>query len=318
MLNLSKFIDENLANIPNFSTRSRYSFNASDAGKSMRDLYWKFKGEPETNPTDSLGFKRMDFGSSLEGTIVGWIRGLAYKGIAIIKQQARVGGTNPNWAGFVDLITLEQVEGGKFEVVVTEIKTKYGYGATLLTQELNPSEDYLLQLGLYLKDFWDKKQKLYRGRLFYMIIPESEQKTKLGAFVEFYCRYEPETGDLVCYQAMGSDCLDLRGFKEIRVSVTKLLDKWCILNEYLLKDELPPVDYVYKHKLTPEFLASRSDTDIKLAAQGYKILGDWQISYSPYKKKHLELQGSSEGYSPDETELLVQEYKRRKPKQRTF
>ncbi len=318
MLNLSRYIDDNIGNLPNYDTRSRITMNASDCGKSLRDIYWKIKGEPETNPTDKIGRKRMDFGSTLENTIVDWIKKLSYKGCQVIKQQARVGGCNPDWAGFVDLVTLEPGGEGKYETVITEIKTKWGWGAKFLLQDLDPSEDYLLQLGLYLKDYWDKKKKLYKGRLFYMLIPDQDQKTLLGAFVEFYCRFAPETGAVVCYGVEASPGLELPKFQEKRVSVVKQLDKFSSLYEYVVKDELPPLDYRYKYELTQEFLESKSDTDIKLAAQGYKILGDWQISYSQYKDKHLQLQNTDATYTPQEIELLVKEYIRRHPKQRTF
>lgn len=320
MLKLSHYIDNNLQNLPKFDVRSKITLNASESGKSWRDIYWKVKGEPETNPTDTIGFKRMALGTAAEGLIIQWLRDMSYKGVNVLKTQARLGGSNPEWAGFSDIITMEpNPVDNKYHCVVNEIKLRFGYGATKLLEELDPSTDYMLQLGLYLKDLYDKKGKVYPGRLFYMLIPEQDQKTLLGAFLEFWARYEPETGDVVFYDCYASPGVVLQTkFQEKRVSVKKLLDKWKVLYECLIKDELPPQDYMYKYPLTPEFLAACSDKDIKSAAQGYKILGDWQISYSNYKKKHLELQGTGEGYTPDETELLVREYKRRKPKQRSF
>lgn len=314
MINLGQFIHEKLLKIPSFRLRSKLTFYASDAGKCTRDLYWEKIGEPRTNPTDVVGQMRLDFGTGIEKVIVEqWLQKMHVFGVHLVATQVAVGGTDPDWNGYIDAIVGERDANGNIHTFLVEIKTKWGKGASWIMQDRKPSEDYLAQLGLYLKDFYDKGKPKEGCILYYLI---SDNPDVNGQLMQFNCRYLPETEEIQCYQLCTS--YGLIESNNIRVSIRKVLDKFNRVIDYVARGEVPPPDFVYKRALTDEMLTKLSDYEILAAVNGQKIIGDWQVTYSPFKNKIFETDGISPSYTTDEIAKLQAEYRRRHPRTKKF
>lgn len=288
--------------------RDRRGFYASGVLSCLRDQYWEMKGEPITDKPDFQGSLNMMVGKWIED---GFTRDILqhgdFFGLHVAGTQVPVGGSNPNWDGYLDALLCERVDGKIKKPVVLELKTSHGFGADKLF--MNPTESlrdsYVFQIGLYLKDLTEKNVTS-EGILLYLTLSDAH----FGDFVAYSCRYEAATKEVVVYKV---ELLDGRSLPmNLRYNLeTQGLARWLKLQEHLDKNEVPPPDYVYKRELTPEFLASCSDNDLKKAINGEKILGDWQPRYSRFFQKILETDKLVREYTAKEIELLRNEYNSR-------
>ena len=104
--------------------RDRRAHYASGNLTCLRDQFWAWKKVPETNPTDFLGSMKMLVGNAVEtGIVTSILSKLHFVGWHIIGTQVPVGGSNPNWDGYLDLLMAKKTETG-WEKFVVEIKTK--------------------------------------------------------------------------------------------------------------------------------------------------------------------------------------------------
>lgn len=292
--------------------RDRRGYYASSLGKDMRDLYWEATGEPETNPTDLVGSLRMNCGTWIEKGIVNDVlTKLHLFGMHLLSnpnKQTPIGGSDPGIDGYLDGLLVER-KGDEFSKKpwALEIKTKYGYGATLFKQSYEVSEDYCFQLGYYLREL-HRKGVTNRGLFLFVLIGDNT----LGEIVEILAKYEAETDEVVLWEANHIDGTSVALNQRVRLQPA--LDRLKALDGYVARRELPPVDKQHKYPLTAELLSEASDTVIRAMVKGEKVLGDWQIAYSRFKQKHLELQGA--GYTAEEMQQIHAEYSRRFPKGR--
>lgn len=290
--------------------RDRRSFYASSALGCSRDQYWEAIGEPQTNHADQLGKIKMMLGSAVEAAIAKeFINDLHWYGIHVLGQQVPVGGSKPNWDGYLDFYVTQKVEG-KWKKYVIEFKTKSGYGADLLKQSFEPSMEYLAQLGLYLKDL-DEKGETNEGMLVYALLSDRG----FGELLQIDCRYEKETKEIVAFRGSCSDgtVRDL----DIRLNIQKVLDNWTHIDKCIEKREVPKPDYQYKYTLTEELLSKQSDATILKMLKGQKVIGDWQVIYSRYFDKQLEVDGIERGYTEQEIAFIRSYYKTRHPKSKS-
>jgi hypothetical protein len=288
--------------------RDRRAHYASGNLSCLRDQYWSWKKEPETNPTDFKGAMKMLVGSAVEEGLVKVILSkLGPLGYHLRGTQIAVGGSNPDWDGYLDGLVAKQNQDGVWEQFVVEIKTKSGYGADLFARQPEPSLEYMTQLGLYLKDLHEKKVT-NKGIFLYMLMSDNT----FGDLVIVNVEYDPKTN-----RAFTTGYIDSNGNSghvPVEVDLTAALERWKKLNEFLAKNEVPAGEYQYKYPLTLESVRDIADAKLKKIIDGAIVFGDWQPLYSRYKNKQLEVDGLTPERTPDELKVAVSEYRRRHPR----
>jgi len=308
MIDLVNLLKQKIPQLPNFNVKQKVQFWATDGGKDPRDLYWKITNEPETDPTDFVGLSRFLFGDAIEKAVRDqWITSLGPYGVYLLSSQASVG--TELWSGKPDQIIGYKKADGSIAPMVLEFKTKWGKGSQTLMGMLEPSEDYLIQIGLYLKDYFRAKIPMEGVLVYYLI---SDNAAVMGIMLQFCCRYDLATDSVVCYKVIGTNGLDRN--LDIKVSIGAVEKRLEILKIDIGNNVFPKQTFIYKYPLTQELLDKTNDNQLLSAINGDKVLGDWQIAYSKYKQKHLKLQGSKEGYSQEEIRMLQMAYTKRHPK----
>jgi len=295
--------------------RDRRGFYASSSLDCLRDSFWKWKGEPITNPDDTQSIMRMSIGKWIEeGLKRDVFMQLHREGEHFLGDEVAVGGSSPDWNGYLDVLMASRsdTEGEQAKRYVVEIKTAQGIGADILARELKPKEGYCIQIGLYLKDLHEKGVTK-DGCLYYVLLSNNYY----GSFLSFNCRYLPETCEVEVYEVNTSWGVSKK--LSVRHNLQKkALDRWNKLLTYIEKDETPPPDYEYKYDVKGEKVNAVSDYQLEKAIKGEKILGDWQVAYSRYKNKQLEIDGITPGYTEEEISYLKELYKKRHPRSKKF
>lgn len=308
MKNLLKLIEKHSQQDRRTRYRDRRGHYASSALQDMRDQYWAMTGEPETDPTDFWGKIKMLVGSAVEAELVKqYFSDLHWYGVHLLGTQVPVGGSNPAWDGALDVLLRYKAEDGKYKNYVVEIKTKSGYGATLMLENPEASPEYLAQIGLYLKDL-NKKGITNEGCLFYVLLSDAS----FGRLLAIHCRYDAASDEVIAYQAehMGGETREI----DQRLKIGDIEARWQNLEKHIAEKKVPKSDYQYKYPLTQEMLQTMSDDKIRKAIRGEVVIGDWQPRYSRYLSKALEYDKVKRGYSDSELKLLRDEYLKRHPK----
>lgn len=287
--------------------RDRRAHYASSALSCLRDLYWELTGVPITNPPDFKQSITMSIGKWIEEGMLKDVLGkLHFFGVHLAGDQIPVGGSNPGWDGYLDALVCER-DGDRFKTpVVIEIKTAHGYGADLLLRTLEVKDGYLAQVGLYLKDLHEKGITK-EGVLLYVLLSDKN----FGEVVAVRVRYDATTNTAIAYEGQRLD-----GSVQVldqRLALSPILARLERLNKAVEEKKEPAPDYKYKRELTPEFLASQTDNALKQAANGEKILGDWQPRYSRYFDRILQVDKETREYTEGELQLIRNEIARRKP-----
>jgi hypothetical protein len=287
--------------------RDRRAHYASGNLTCLRDQYWQWKKEPETNPTDFLGSMKMMVGNAVEdGIVKNLLSRLHFIGWHIIGTQVPVGGSNPNWDGYLDVLMAQKTEAG-WDKFVVEIKSKSGFGADLFWQKPEPSPEYMTQLGLYLRDLYTKGVT-DNGLFLYLLLSDSH----FGEFVSVYSQYDPKTDSVICTHAERSDGTSYS--LDTSLCLTGALERWRVLDKHLANNTVPAGEYQYKYPLTPETLREIPDAKLKKIAEGSIIFGDWQPMYSRFKNKQLELDNIVPERTEEERNLARAEYRKRHPR----
>lgn len=287
--------------------RDRRAHYASGNLACLRDQYWAWKKEPETNPTDFTGSMKMLVGNAIETGVVNAILAkLHFVGWHIIGTQVPVGGSNPNWDGYLDLLMGKKVEE-QWEKFVVEIKTKSGYGADLFWQKPEPSPEYMTQIGLYLRDLTNKGVTS-NGLFLYILLSDAN----FGQLVSIYCTYDQQSDTVTASHYERSD--GSNGALSISLNVAAALERWRVLDQHLASGTVPNGEYHYKYTLTQDLLREIPDTKLKKIAEGSLVFGDWQPVYSRYKDKQLQVDKIEPIRTEEEKALARAEYKRRHPR----
>lgn len=289
--------------------RDRRGHYASGNLACLRDQYWSWKGEPETNPTDLVGSMKMLVGNAVEkGVVDAIISNLHFSGYHLVGTQVPVGGSNPDWNGYLDALMARKNEDGTWDRFVIEIKTKSGYGAQLFSQNPTPSPEYMTQLGLYLKDL-SEKGITNRGCFLYILMSDRN----FGEIITVDCVYEDKSGFITATSFESST--GRSGNLSVKLDVSKALERWTGLNENIRANYPPPKgEYKYKYDLTPELLDNLTDTKLKKIIDGTAVVGDWQPLYSRYKNKQIEVDGISLERTATEIAKARNEYRKRHPR----
>ena len=287
--------------------RDRRAHYASGNLACLRDQFWAWKKVPETNPTDFLGNMKMLVGNAVEtGIVNSMLSKLHFVGWHIIGTQVPVGGSNPNWDGYLDLLMAKKTETG-WEKFVVEIKTKSGYGANMFFEKPEPSPEYMTQIGLYLRDL-SKKGVTNNGLFLYILLSDDN----FGELVSVYCSYNSETDTVTASHFERGN--GTNGQLNVSLNLTQALERWVLLDEHLRANTVPSGEYKYKYDLTPEFLREVPDAKLKRIVEGTLIMGDWQPVYSRYKDLQLEVDKIVPERTDEERALARAEYRRRHPR----
>jgi len=177
-------------------------------------------------------------------------------------------------SGYID--ALVELEG---KDTVVEIKTYYGdYQERDLTNG-KPRSSYLKQLAIYM-DALD----LQNGMLLY--VDRGRGKTFQFPLLRDGLKF---------------NCNDV----SFDLSDTYL--KWADLHQLCIEPGIePPSDYKYKTPFAEIDWKKLSNSDISKARNNHKVIGAWQVLYSPYKDLIIEREGTQLGYTPAELEIIKQ------------
>lgn len=256
--------------------KEKTRFHASDYNKAILDLYFKFKGIPETNPTTWNQVLRFGAGKGVE---IEALNILKQNGLVSNDYDQQVHGgfkmnrENIEISGYMDAI---HVNGCPIEI--KSINTKNSYDV-LRYKNNTPRDNYVGQLAIYM-DYLQKDL----GYLFVI---------SMDGLDTFWMECKKIGEGL--YQC-----------GTVTVDINKEYKKWAKLyHEYVLKDKEPPLNqYHYKYDIEKIDWDNTSNSDITKARNGHKVLGDWEILYSPYKDLIVEKQGQKLGYSLDELKRI--------------
>ena len=251
-------------------------YHASDYNKPILELYLRFKGVKETDPTQWYETLKWGAGKGVETAMLEILK--QNKLVAEDYNQEEHGGFKMERdgitiSGYMDAI---HIDGCPIEIKSINNKNQFDI---MNYENGEPRENYVGQLAIYM-DYLGKD----KGYLFVSSIDG------LNTFW-FEC-VKISDGVYRC--------------GKVTVDLNEQYRKWSELyHEYVLKDKEPsPWQYVYKRNIEEIDWKSVSAGDISKARNGKKVIGDWQISYSPYKKYIIEKQGTSEGYSLTELQRI--------------
>jgi hypothetical protein len=176
--------------------RDRRAHYASDALTCVRDQFWSLTGEPPTNKVDFLGLMKMAIGKAIETVLIAdWLKQGHHVGLHHIADQVQVGSSTPvKWDGSIDALVYDADDKKPYAV---EIKTKSGFGASMLKLSFDPGLGYLAQIGLYLKDLSEKKVTNKGCFIFVLLANDC-----FGDMIQIDCKYE--NGQVIAYQGTGS------------------------------------------------------------------------------------------------------------------
>lgn len=257
------------------TTKPKTAFWASDYGKALFDVWANFKQIPKTNPTMWFDTLKMAAGKGVE---MAMLKVLQESGIVAEDYSQETAGRidvereGVRITGYVDAITLD---GCPIEIKSINNANEYDIARY---ERREPKENYVGQLAIYL-DALDKE----KGYLFV---------SSVDGLHRFWF-----------------DCqkIGYRKYKcgEIIVDLDIQYKKWAeFYKTYVLGDQEFEPDYVYKYDIDKVDWKSLSAYAIGQARNNKKVIGDWQVSYSPWKNLIIEKQGTSLGYTDQELERI--------------
>ena len=273
---------------------SKNSFWATDSLRPINEIYWRWKGIPETNPIDDEKLSMFTVANLYEDDT---IYTLAEMGFCCLP-------TKDNKFALPIKRNQYYMEMQRFGVPITgnldgithdgypvEIKTHAGDGVDSKFERGDPPNDnYLHQLALYM-DFMDVDtgylvhRNRANGRIFFF------QQKRTGEY-----NYE------------------CNGYK---FDISELYRQWAELYfNYILKDVEPPLQYQYRPKITEDLLNQYTADKITLAIKGKRILSDhnWRPQYCNWKNLWIEREMQEKGvdnvndllsYSEDEVLAMM-------------
>ncbi len=256
--------------------REKKAFYASDVLKPVLDLYFSFKGVEPTNPMEWYSTLRFGAGNGVEASMLKILKDSGFVNedydqkvhgrIEIEREGIKIN-------GYIDAITKD---GLPIEIKSINNKNQFDIAKY---EDGKPRQNYVGQLAIYMDAL-----NVDSGYLFVASIDG------LNYFL-FECKKIGERK----YKC-----------KDTEVDLDIEYKKWSnLFKEYVEKDIVPPAtEYIYKHDVNKIDWSKVSKSAISKARNGHAVVGDFQIAYSPYKDKIIELQGSQLGYSEDEIKII--------------
>ena len=261
--------------------REKGAFYASDTGKPLLDMYFAFKGVEPSNPPAWYDSLKWGAGNGVEKAIVDIFKS---NGIVPEDYDQKVHGRidiereGVTIHGYIDA---KMIDGTPIEIKSINNANKWDVKKY---QDNKPRENYVGQLAVYM-DALD----LDSGYLFVSSIDG------LNRFI-FECKR-----------------IGYRKFKcgETEVDLDKVYKKWAEFYTKCIVGNEPPDIWEYRYKIPVEEIDFKelSTTDIGKMRNNAKVLGDFQISYSPFKDMIIKMQGDTLGYTPKEIDFIKENTK---------
>lgn len=274
MINELKFIQDNYI---------KQNFAASDFGKPLIDLYFAFTGEEVSNPP--LWNETLKWGAG-KGVEMAMLDILKMNGIVSKNyDQKKDGRIEHKYKGIQINGYIDAININGTPIEIKSINNKNAYDIKEY-EKGNPRKNYVGQLATYMEA---KKSPI--GYLFVASI------------------------DGLSY--FWFECTSLGNGKykcgNVEVNLYEEWDKWVNLKNIV--DNIPKgtevpfnlvEEFKYKYPVDKIDWTKVSKTDISKARNGHKVLGDWQVLYSPYKDKIVKLQGTELGYNNEELSIILE------------
>jgi hypothetical protein len=263
-----------------YDFRQKRNFSPSDFGKPTLDIYFAFKGVVPTNET--LWYETLKWGAG-HGVEAAMLEILKYNGIVwehydqdfdgLIETTLKIGENVLPIKGFTDARVIKVDEPIEIKSINNKnIMDVRDYDAN------KPRKNYVGQLAMYM-EFLKKD----RGHLFVASIDGLHRYW-------FECR-KIAPGKYQC--------------GEVVVDVHEEFERWSKIWTMLQNGESPDIwEYRYKHPIEEVNWKALSTDKVRKARSGEAVVGDWQISWSPYKDLIVQLQGETLGYTFAELEKI--------------
>lgn len=261
--------------------REKRAFYASDVFKPVLDLYFAFKGIEPTNPPEWNDTLKWGAGKGVEESM---LKVLKDSGFVAEDYDQKVHGRieiereGVKINGYIDAITKS---GLPIEIKSINNKNQFDIAKY---EDGKPRENYVGQLAVYM-------DALNVG-IGYLLVASIDG---LNYFL-FECKKVGE-GKYKC--------------KDTEVDIGAEYKKWAKLyTGNIEKDIVPqPTEYIYKRDVNEIDWSKVSKTAISKARNGHAVVGDWQITFSPWKNKIIEMQGSTLGYTDEEIAIIKEKTK---------
>lgn len=265
----------------NLENREKKAFYASDYGKSNLDLYFGFTGEPQSNPASWYETLKWGAGRGVEDQM---LRILKDSGIVAEEYNQKEHGRielerhGIRVHGYIDALSKK---GNPLEI--KSINNKNAFDLNKYERGY-PRESYVGQLATYMEQLNSDQGALFASSidgLNYFWIPC--ERVRPGVY---------RCGN-------------------VEIDIDKEYQRWAKLyTENIVPRVLPDIwQYRYKHDVNTLDWTKQSKNSITKARNGHAVIGDWQISWSPWKNKIIELQGTVPGYTAEEMQVIMEKTK---------
>ncbi len=250
----------------------RNSIHASDFGKPSLDLYFRMTGEPVTNPTQ--WYEKMKWGAG-KGVELELLQVLKDSGIVPEEYDQDTHGVIEK---VVDgLLITGHMDGLTKDGQPIEIKSINNKNMFDIEKYANnkPRENYVGQLAMYMHLLGTKT-----GHLFVVSVDG------LSRFY-FECN-NIGNGNYQCGDVIVNIPNEIKRLKNI-------------YENHVLKKQMPDIwQYQYKKDIEQIDWSTISNDKISKARNNRAVIGDWEVQYSSWKDKIIELQGTTLGYTEQE------------------
>lgn len=256
--------------------REKKAFYASDVFKPVLDLYFAFKGVEPTNPPEWYQTMKWGAGKGVEESMLKVLKDSGFVAedydqkihgrIEIEREGIKIN-------GYIDAITKE---GLPIEIKSINNKNQFDIAKY---EDGKPRINYVGQLAVYMDAL-----NVDTG---YLLVSSIDG---LSYFL-FECKKVGERK----YKC-----------KDTEVDLDAEYKRWAKLYfENIEKDITPEAtEYLYKYDINTLDWDKVSKTSISKARNGHAVVGDWQITFSPWKDRIIKAQGSTLGYTEDEIKII--------------
>lgn len=260
-------------------SQERTGIHCSDYGKPTLDLFFRMTGIEQTNPPQ--WYEKLKWGAGL-GVEKELLQVLKDSGIVPEEYDQDIHGVVEReidgvlFTGHMDGNTsLDQIG---IPIEIKSINNKNAWDIEKYKNN-NPRENYVGQLSMYMY--------LTGSDTGYLFVSSIDG---LNNFF-FECK-NVGGGKYKC----GNTVVDIES------EVSRLIG---IYKDYVVPNKVPPLDqYKYKYDIEKIDWKTISNDKISKARNNKAVLGDWEVLYSPYKNKIVELQSECLGYSQGEIDRI--------------
>lgn len=262
--------------------RQKKAFHASDVLKPDIDLYFAISNEPKTNPPAWNDTLKFGAGNGVEAQM---LKILKMNGIVAEDYDQKTHGRIEIERAGVEIhgyIDAKSITGIPIEIKSINNANKHDI---LKYQKGEPRDSYVGQLSVYMDALG-----MDTGFLFV---------ASIDGLHHFW---------LECNRIR--DRVYRCG--KVEIDLDKEYKRWADIKSNVEQGILPEsyvTQYVYKLDINTLDWTKVSASAISKARNGHKVLGDWQVLYSPWKDKIIKLQGSTLGYTDEELSIVREKTK---------